>query len=416
MTQSSASSAGAGAPSDAAGENPADDERSGPSTDGPALADLDVAVAHWHVNDWGGAEYLVTALADALESEEVYTIGSPDPDSPNPFGDVSFVDVTDGLSPRPLRKLQARVGRVFEYALWEDVDWREYGHPDVLVTSGATTRAVITPDDTLHLNYCHSPPRWFYDLYHDRKGSLLGTLARPLVRYLRLRDATIDARVDGYFANSPIIARRLRKYYDRDAEVLYPPVDVESFRNDGDDGYYLHLGRLDDEKGVPAVVEAFAAAADAAQEPDRELVLAGSRGDVTDAVLDRIAATPSIDWRGFVDEADKRDLLANCRALVFNGRNEDFGIVPIEANAAGKACLARNDGFPGLYVEDGENGYTHDGTAAGIRAAVSRFERDGIAGDPRAEVERFSMSAFHDRLESSIVRRYRAFRTTAADI
>ncbi|MFD1588594.1 glycosyltransferase [Halorientalis brevis] len=369
------------------------------------LSDLEVAVAHWGVNAWGGAEYLVTKLAEALGCDRVYTLGEPDPDTTNPYGDVQFVDVTDTLSPGPLRRLQTRVGRVFEYALWEDVDWREFGRPDVLLTSGATTRAVITPDDTLHLNYCHSPARWFYDRYHDRKDSLVGQLARPLLRYLRMRDATVDARVDGYFANSPIVARRIRKYYERDSEVLYPPVAVDEYEDRGDEGYYLHLGRLDEEKGIPAIVEAFAGT-------DNRLVLAGGRGDVSDDVMARIRRADSIDYRGFVDESAKFELLANCRALVFNAYNEDFGIVPIEGNASGKAVLTRDEGFPGLFVEEGENGLLHDGTAAGIRDAVARFERDGIESEPRERVEKFSMTAFQNQLESNVVRLYDQFRAT----
>jgi glycosyltransferase involved in cell wall biosynthesis len=391
---------------DGAGDVAAGD--GGETPHAPDIDDLGIAVAHWGIDAWGGAEYLVTRLAEALDCEAVHTLGEPAPDDPNPYGDVRFVDVTDSLSPRPLRKLQARAGRVFEYALWEDVDWRAFGDPDVLVTSGATTRAVITPDDTLHLNYCHSPPRWFYDLYHDRKDSLVGVLARPLVRYLRMRDATIDPRVDGYFANSPIIARRLQKYYERDSEVLYPPVDIDSYRDGGDDGFYLHLGRLDEEKGVPAVVEAFA-------DWDRDLVLAGGRGDVDDDILARIRRADGLDYRGFVSEAEKCDLLARCRAVVFNGRNEDFGIVPIEANASGKACLARDEGFPGMFVDDGENGVLHDGSAEGIRAAVEQFERDGIDGDPQSAVERFSSGAFVDRLETAVTERYAAFRTRGLD-
>ncbi|WP_299263732.1 glycosyltransferase [Halorientalis sp.] len=369
------------------------------------LADLDVAVAHWGINAWGGAEYLVTHLAEALDCDRVYTLGEPDPVDPNPYGDVRFVNVTRDLSPSLFRQLQATAGRVFEYALWEDVDWREYGDLDVLVTSGATTRAVITPDDTLHLNYCHSPPRWFYDRYHDRKDSLVGQLARPLVRYLRMRDATVDPRVDGYFANSPVVARRIRKFYDRDSEVLYPPVDLSEYENRGDEGFYLHLGRLDEEKGVPAAVEAFAGS-------DHRLVLAGGRGDVNERVMDRIRRADAIDYRGFVDETEKYDLLATCRALVFNGHDEDFGIVLIEANASGKAVLTRDEGFPGLFVEDGENGYRHDGTPAGIGDAVERFERDGIAAEPREAVETFSTDAFDDQLESSVARRYNRFRAT----
>jgi glycosyltransferase involved in cell wall biosynthesis len=292
-----------------------------------------------------------------------------------------------------LRRLQSRADRVFEYALWEDVDWRTVGDPDVLVTSGSTTRAVITPDDTLHVNYCHSPPRWLYDRYHDRKRSAVGTVARPLLRYLRLRDAAVDPRVDHYLANSPIVARRLWKYYKRDAAVLYPPVDLDSYHDAGDGGFYLHLGRLDEEKGVPAVVEAFAGTG-------RRLVLAGGDGDVTDETRARINAAANVSYHGFVDESAKRALLGRCRALVFNAVDEDFGIVPVEANASGTPVLAREEGFPALFVREGENGLLHDGTAAGIRDALDRL--DDHAFDPRPHAEPFDRAEFERRLRDQL--------------
>jgi glycosyltransferase involved in cell wall biosynthesis len=359
------------------------------------LPDLDVALAHWHVDAWGGGEYLVTKLAEALGVPRVYTMGPPDPDAPNPFGPVDFVDVTGSLSLRPLRRLQSRVGRVFEYALWEDVDWRDYGGPDVLVTSGATTRAVITPDDTLHVNYCHSPPRWFYDRYHDRKDSVRGQVARPLVRYLRTRDAALDARVDHYLVNSPIIRRRLWKFYKRESTVLYPPLDLSAYDSAESEGFYLHLGRLDTEKGIEAVVDAFVGT-------DRRLVLAGGRGDVNERTRRAIRGSDTIDYVGFVSDERKYDLLARCRAVVFNGRNEDFGIVPVEANASGKACLVPDEGFPGLYVEEGINGFVHDGSAGGIQRAVERLEREGLRGDPMRDLARFSEDAFVRDLRSFV--------------
>jgi glycosyltransferase involved in cell wall biosynthesis len=370
------------------------------------IEDLDVALAHWHIRSWGGAEYLVTKLAEAVGTETVFTTGTPEPEDPNPYGDVRFYDVIQDQSYAPVKRLQQRADRVFEYALWEDVDWREYADPDVLITSGATPRAVITPDDTLHVNYCHSPPRWFYDLYHDRKDSLAGILARPVVRYLRMRDQTVDPRVDHYFANSPIIARRLEKYYKRDAEVLYPPIETGKYYDDGDEGFYLHLGRLNEEKGVPAVVEAFTGST-------HRLVLAGGRGDVDDNVMTAVRDADSIEYYGFVSEEEKRELLAGCRAVVFNGRNEDFGVVPVEANASRKAVLARDEGFPGLFVEEGENGLLHDGTAAGILTAVERFENEEGDGVRDERVEKFSMAAFHDQLESSVVRWYERFRAAS---
>ena len=368
----------------------------------PSLDDLDVAVAHWHVRAWGGAEYLVTHLADTLDVDRVHTIGEPEPDDPNPYGDIEWVNVIDDLSPRPIRRLQASVGRVFEYALWEDVDWRDYGAPDVLVTSGSTTRAVLTPDDALHVNYCHSPPRWFYDLYHDRKDTPVGIFARPLVRHLRTRDTAVDSRVDEYLANSPVIARRIWKYYKREADVLYPPVDIDTYRDDGDQGYYLHLGRLDSEKGVHEVVEAFAGT-------DNELVLAGGPGDASEDVRARIRHAPNIGYRGFVDEKEKIELLAGCRALIFNARNEDFGIVPIEALASGKAVLARNEGFPSRVVEDEVTGYLHDGTPGGIRTAIDTFLREGVSGAPRERARLFSRDACQEQFTKTLMDAYDEF-------
>lgn len=369
------------------------------STDTP-LDDLSIAVAHWHVRAWGGAEYLVTKLAEAVDTTTVYTLGDPDPDDQNPYGDITWVDVSTG----PGKRIKRHLGRAGEYALWEDVDWREYGDPDVLLTSGATTRSVITPDDTLHVNYCHSPARWLYDLYHDRKDSTMGRLARPLVRYLRLRDSSVDTRVDQYFANSPIIARRLWKFYKRDSTVLSPPLAMEAYDDDGDDGFYLHLGRLDVEKGVPEVVSAFS-------DMNRRIVFAGGRGDVSDAVLGSIETAQNMEYLGFVDEARKYELLATCRAVVFNGINEDFGIVPIEANASGKPVLVPDRGFPAVYVDEPENGYVHDGTPGGLRDCVARLEADTTDADIRSFATPYSMTAFEQSLSVTLEQWYDDFQS-----
>jgi glycosyltransferase involved in cell wall biosynthesis len=366
------------------------------------LDDLEVALAHWHIDSWGGAEYLVTKLAEALGEATVYTVGTPEPPDPNPYGSVDFRDVTRGMSSPVGVPVRKRLGRAGEYGLWEDVDWRRYGDPDVLVTSGSTTRAVITPDSTLHVNYCHSPPRWLYDLYHDRKESRLGRLARPLLRYLRVRDAALDDRVDHYLANSPVVSRRLWKYYKREADVLYPPLELDRYENAGDGGFYLHLGRLDGEKGVEAVVEAF-------EELEADVVFAGGEGDAD--VRDGIRRAGNMEYVGFVSEQRKFELLSTCRAVVFNGRNEDFGIVPVEANASGKPCLVRDEGFPGSFVEDGSNGYLHDGTAPSIREAVSRLEDEPPDTDLPSHVSQFSRDTFERDLAELLTDAHRSFRT-----
>ncbi len=369
--------------------------------------DLDIAVAHWHINAWGGAEYLITKLAEAVDVKCIYTLGSPDPQDTNPYGDIEFKDVTPALGYSSVRRLQRYAGRIFEYSQWEDIDWRGFGYPDVLITSGATTRAVITPDDALHINYCHSPPRWYYDLYHDRKDSMFGVLCRPAIRYLRMRDMTVDARVDQYIVNSPIVERRLWKYYKRDSTVLYPPIELNRYYDDGDHGFYLHLGRVDDEKGVDSVVAAF-------EMLDERLLMAGGTGDIDDSVLTRIERAQNIEWRGFVDEQEKIELLSQCTAVVFNGRNEDFGIIPIEANASGKAVLTRDEGFPSVFVEHGKNGYQHDGTPEGIIRAVKNFKSNGCAGLLREHSAQFDIPTFQTRLREQIKQRYIEFTHTVS--
>jgi len=370
-----------------------------PDTD---LGGVDVALAHWGMRSFGGAETVVDEMAAVLGVDRVYTVGDPGPGVRDRF-DAELYDLLGDRRLPDLRRLQARVDRVFDYALWEDVDWRAHGSPDVLLTSGATTRAVITPDPTLHVNYCHSPPRWLYDRYHDRIAALgfpASALARPLLRYLRTRDAAVDARVDGYLANSPVIARRLWKFYGRDAEVVYPPIDVDAFEPRGVGDAYLHVGRLDREKGVREVVEAFAGL-------DAELVLVGPEGDDTDRVLAAVERAPGVEYRGYVSVAEKRRLYERARAVVFNGVAEDFGIVPVEALAAGTAALVRDEGFPAMLVDE-VGGLCHDGTIRGIRDAVERFERDPVAVDA-TRAERFSHERFGERLRGTIAERYRAF-------
>jgi glycosyltransferase involved in cell wall biosynthesis len=209
----------------------------------------------------------------------------------------------------------------------------------------------------------------------------------------------VDPRVDQYLVNSPIIKRRLWKYYKRDSKVLYPPVEVDRYYNDGDHGFYLHLGRLDEEKGVPAVVGAF-------EGLNECLVMAGGVGDIDRSVLNRIEQAKNVEWRGFVDEDEKFELLARCSAVVFNGRNEDFGIVPIEANASGKPVVSRDDGFPGMFVDEGTNGVLHDGTEQDIKQAITRLREMDLLVQSRTHVTPFTTDSFLEELRNIISYEY----------
>ncbi len=361
---------------------------------------MKVKIVHWRVRSWGGAEYLITKVAECLGVKEVYTLKKPKSD--NPFGKVSFKEVYKELDLSA--KIAAKLGRAGEYFVWECFDPSKLGDFDILFTSGATTRAIITPDCIMHVNYCHSPARWLYDLYHKRiNEKKIKLIYRLLLSKIREIDVIVDRRVDYYLANSPIIKRRLWKYLKRDSKILYPPLDLKKYRFEKFGDFYLHLGRIDKEKGVVEVVKAF-------RKSGKKLILAGGKGTAYNEVKEIIKKSNNIEYLGFTSEKEKLKLLAECKAVVFNAVNEDFGIVPVEANASGKPCITIASGFPGIFIKDGINGILHDGSVEGITQAIRKFER--LKFDPDEiinKVKIFDVNNFKNNLNKYLSEFYNDF-------
>ena len=284
------------------------------------------AVFHWTFERIGGAEILASYLAKALNCK-VYCFGR---------SKMGFEDLSPYV-PRPLR-LVKKV-RSLEYLLWSAVDVEQIGDFDVIITSGATPRAIVTPEYTMHVNYCHSTPRWLYDLWNFRRRRL-----SPIKRLVIdiIWDATVDARVDYYFVNSEIIQRRLWKYLKRESEILYPPIEWSKYRNDESEDFILFLSRLEPEKRVEEAIRACIKAG-------KRIVVAGT-GTLEGRIRERYGDHPLVDVRGFVDENEKIELLSHCKAVIFPAVAEDFGIVPVEALASGKPVIVDDSGFPPILL------------------------------------------------------------------
>jgi len=292
-----------------------------------------VAIFHWTFERIGGAEILASYLAKALNCK-VYCFGN---------SKLGFEDLTPYLPRyiRPIKKI-----RSLEYLVWSLVDVEQIGDFDVIITSGATPRAIITPEHMMHVNFCHSCPRWLYDLWNFRRRMVKNPIKRFVIdlvgEVLRIWDQAVDTRVDYYFVNSEIIQRRLWKYLKRDGVVLYPPIEWNKYKCKDPEDYILFLSRLEPEKRVEESIQACIKAG-------KKIVVVGT-GTLEKTIREKYENHPLVDIRGFVDEKEKIELLAHCKAVIFPAIAEDFGIVPIEALASGKPVIVDNSGFPPILL------------------------------------------------------------------
>jgi glycosyltransferase involved in cell wall biosynthesis len=248
----------------------------------------------------------------------------------------------------------------------------------VLSSESGPAKGVITRPDALHICYCHSPMRYVWDLYHDYRngaGRLVRLLWPPIAHYLRLWDRASADGVDHFIANSAFVASRIRKLYRRDATVVHPPVDVQAFepgRPRGD--HYLVLGQLVRYKRADLAVQAF-------NELGLPLTVIGEGEQMAEL---RARARPNVRLLGRQPFEAIREQLQTCRALVFPGV-EDFGIVPVEAMAAGAPVIALARGGARETVRDGITGlWFHEQSVEALKAAVRRIESAAVRFDPLA--------------------------------
>ena len=266
------------------------------------------------------------------------------------------------------------------------------GYDLVLSSSHCVAKGVKSHPGQVHICYCHTPMRYIWDMEQDylQDNGITGAKAL-LVRYLfhRLRQWDVHNHgVDFFVANSQFIAERIRKCYDRDATVIYPPVDVDRFELcEAKEDYYVVVSRLVSQKKVELIVEAFA------RMKDKKLVVVGD-GPCMDAV--RRVATRNVTVTGHLPLEAMRSYLKTARAFVFASL-EDFGMVMVEAQACGTPVIAYGKGGA-LEIVTPETGlFFEEQSAASIVAAVKKFESGLDQFSPRAcheNAQRFRRELF----------------------
>ena len=272
----------------------------------------------------------------------------------------------------------------------------------LLLSSDATLiKGLRKPPGCFHVCYCHSPPRYLWDLANEyaRRTAGLGAAGRWLFRLLlpRLRafDRAAADGVDSFLANSRFVANRIRRCYGREAAVVYPPVDLRRFAPASVGGYYLVVAELVAYKRVALAVAACA-------RTGRRLVVVGAGAER--ARLRRLAG-PTVEFTGRRSDAEVADLMAHCRALVYP-QIEDFGIAAVEAQAAGRPVLAYRGGGALETVVEGKTGLFFDAQEeTALVATLDDFEAAPGRFAPEAccrQAARFAPEEFRTGLGRAI--------------
>jgi len=310
----------------------------------------------------------------------------------------------------------------------ERFDFR--GYDVVLSSSHCVAKGVITESGTLHVCYCFTPMRYIWDMYDHyftgEQSEGITKLAASLVRnYLRKWDVRSSLRVNRFVAISKYVAERIKKYYDREPDMIFPPVDCSYFKpSSSSEEFYLMVSPLAPNKRVDIGINAF-------NKLGLPLKIIGS-GQEEDRL--RRIANRNIELMGWQSDETVRDHYAACKALIFPGI-DDFGIVPLEAQASGKPVIAYGGGgaletiIPidndklEIKSENGQSEnatgiFFYEQTPETLAQAVLHFEdiKDSFnKQEIRKNAESFDRAIFKDKIKKYIEKEYKEFRRDLQD-
>jgi glycosyltransferase involved in cell wall biosynthesis len=355
-----------------------------------------VAIVHEWLTNPGGSEHVVLELLKMFPQAELYTsIYGPGP-WPELIAErsvhTSYLNRVPGAA-RHYQKLLPFVNRAYR-------SFDLSGFDLVLSSNHACAKNVLTPPGVLHVCYCHTPMRYAWEKRFLEGESIgaVGRLALPLLLpLLRRQDRAGAASPDMFVANSRHVADRIERYYGRSSEIVNPPVDVDHFLglSRSPEDYFLAFGRVVPYKRVDLAVAACARLG-------RVLKVAGG-GRALDRVRAGTPAGADTLFLGEVSEVERDRLLSGARALLFPGE-EDFGIVPVEAQAAGVPVIAYGVGGASESVLDGKTGVLFgEQDPDSVAEAIKRFELLKLDSEQmRENAKRFGQERFRREMAEVI--------------
>lgn len=340
-------------------------------TDGKVELDqLKVAIVHEWLVDYSGSERVVEQLLNIFPEADLFAQVEFLPDDLKWFIKNKKV-TTSFIQKLPKARTKYRSYLPLMPLAVEQFDMSPY---DLVISSNhAVAKGVITGPDQVHISYVHSPMRYAWDLTHQylRESGLdrglKGWFAKIMLHRIRLWDYRTASGVDRFVGNSGYIARRIKKVYGREADIIYPPVNTDGFDLEEEKmEYYYTASRMVPYKKIDLIVEAFA------KMPGKKLVVVGAGPNFEKA---KAKAGPNVELLGFQKNEVLKKHMRRARAFLF-AAEEDFGIIPVEAQACGTPVIAYGRGGARETVIENETGlFFEEQTTASIIDAVARFEK-----------------------------------------
>ena len=355
------------------------------------------------IQDWlvayGGAEKVLEQILKLYPKADLFALYDFIPDNKRDFILNKKVN-TSFLQKFPFAEKKYRSYLPLMPLAVEQFDFSKY---DVIISvSTAVAKGIITGPDQLHIAYVNSPIRYAWDLSHQylKEANLTkgpkSWLAKLILHYMRIWDTRTSFGIEKFIGNSKFIARRINKVYRRDAGVVYPPVNIDKFTlHTKKDNYYLTASRMVPYKKMDIIVEAFAGM------PDKKLIVIG---DGPDFKKIQAKATPNVTMMGYQPDEVLIEYMQKAKAFLF-AAEEDFGIVPLEAQACGTPVIAFGKGGALETVENERTGIFFDKQDTfSIKQAVKKFEKNKNF-DPyyiRRNAEKFSPERFRSEFKAVV--------------
>lgn len=328
-----------------------------------------VAIVHDWLSVDGGAEVVLKYMLKTFPGADIYTILDTLPDEHREYLRNHKVFVSSLGKCRFLAKRYKYFMPFMPYLI-EQFDLSEY---DLVISSSHfVAKGVLTHPEQLHIGYIYSPVRYAWDLYHEynRIGALGKGLRNSVMKLwlhkLRIWDFTSANRPDFLLADSKFIANRISKVWRRESSVIYPPVETQkAIYSEKKEEYYVTLSRLVEYKRIDIIVEAFNAM------PNKKLIVIGEGRKRKS--LEKIAKE-NIEFTGYLDKKEAMQIISKAKGFIFMPK-EDFGIVPIEAQACGTPVIAYGAGGALETVQENSTGiFVKEQNAQSLQKSIKEFE------------------------------------------